>query len=169
MADGVNRNFAAFLAVTFATLLTLGGCDRDSPPRETVGQQIDKTIDKTKIVIDKAGDKAAEAARSAEQSLKGTATKLEKSGEQVAAVLGDSAITAAIKTELIKEPALKALKIDVNTVNGEVTLRGEVADQAARANAERIALSSSGVVKVNNLLRIAPGARKASPLARALV
>jgi osmotically-inducible protein OsmY len=57
-----------------------------------------------------------------------------------------------VKTALIAEPNLSALKIDVDTVNGVVTLNGTVenADQKARAIA--IAQGVNGVSSVKDNL-----------------
>ena len=55
---------------------------------------------------------------------------------------------------LIKNPGLSALILDFNTVKGEVTLKGEVNNDAARQRAGSIASATSGVAKVNNLITI---------------
>jgi hyperosmotically inducible protein len=128
------------------------------PSGETVGTKVDNAIDSTNAAIERAGDSAGEAARSGERAAKDVAQKIEKTGEQVGSVIADSVITAAVKADLIKDPAIRAFKIDVNTVDGEVTLRGEVSSRAARESAERLAAGTKGVVKVDNQLRIAPNA-----------
>jgi hyperosmotically inducible periplasmic protein len=141
---------AAMIGVTLA----VGGCDKQTPSGETVGQKVDKVLDKTNQAADKAGQKIGDAAKSAEQAAKDTAETVKDKAGQVGAILDDSAITAAIKADLIKAPGLSALKIEVNTVKGEVTLKGEVDNEDARARAGRIASLVSGVVKVNNSLSI---------------
>jgi osmotically-inducible protein OsmY len=47
--------------------------------------------------------------------------------------------------------------ISVSSVNGVVTLAGEVRSKRAKAKAAEIARTVEGVVRVNNTLSIAPG------------
>ena len=66
--------------------------------------------------------------------------------------LSDTAITASIKTDFLKDPDLSVLKIDVDTQEGVVTLNGLAANDDARARAERIAQGVKGVKQVRNFL-----------------
>ena len=68
--------------------------------------------------------------------------------------MSDTAITASIKTDFLKDPDLSVLKIDVDTKNGVVTLNGLAADEAARGRAEKIAGAIKGVKEVRNFLVI---------------
>ena len=68
--------------------------------------------------------------------------------------MSDTAITASIKTDFLKDPDLSVLKIDVDTKNGVVTLNGLAADEAARGRAEKIAGAIKGVREVRNFLVI---------------
>ena len=79
---------------------------------------------------------------------------VEKRAEQMGAVLDDAGITAKVKTALIAEPGLSGLAIDVDTSQNVVSLHGSVASDAARANAERVAKSVSGVKDVKNNLTV---------------
>jgi Predicted periplasmic or secreted lipoprotein len=67
-------------------------------------------------------------------------------------VLNDAAITASIKADLLRDPDLSVLKIDVDTHDGVVTLNGLAANDAARTRAERMAQSVKGVREVRNHL-----------------
>jgi len=67
----------------------------------------------------------------------------------------DAAITASIKADLLKDPYLSALRVDVDTLKGEVTLRGEAGSAASRERAERMASAVAGVTRVNNQLLVA--------------
>lgn len=85
----------------------------------------------------------------------------------------DAAITAATKAKLsavfgpIEQRQEKQLErgadqqtvsyISVNSVNGVVTLSGEVRGKRAKLRAEEIARSVPQVVRVNNNLSVAPG------------
>ena len=70
------------------------------------------------------------------------------------AVLNDAAITASIKADLLRDPDLSVLKIDVDTRDGVVTLNGLAGNDAARTRAERMAQSVKGVREVRNRLTV---------------
>ncbi|MCZ7566340.1 MAG: protein kinase [Burkholderiales bacterium] len=67
----------------------------------------------------------------------------------------DEATTMKVATKLQFSRALMREQIDVRTVGGVVTLSGSVASHENRALAERIASGVSGVVRVQNALRVA--------------
>ena len=66
--------------------------------------------------------------------------------------MGDTAITASIKTDLLKDPDLSVFKIDVDTKQGVVTLNGLADNEEARQRAEKIAEGIKGVREVRNFL-----------------
>lgn len=70
------------------------------------------------------------------------------------AVVDDAAITAGLKSKLIGDKETKARQINVETRNGVVQLNGFVDTTAARTEAEKIALSTDGVKKVENNLQV---------------
>jgi hyperosmotically inducible protein len=78
--------------------------------------------------------------------------RVEKRG--VGSYLSDKEITAKVKLKLIEDPDLKALSIDVDTVNGVVTLTGTVTSEYQKKKAIEHAKSVSGVVKVIDNLQI---------------
>jgi hyperosmotically inducible periplasmic protein len=65
-------------------------------------------------------------------------------------VANDSAITAKVKTALLREPDLKSLDVSVETYKGEVMLSGFVKDQGQRAKAVKAASTVSGVAGVKD-------------------
>jgi osmotically-inducible protein OsmY len=71
-------------------------------------------------------------------------------------LLGDAGITASVKTALAADPALSAVKIDVTTHDGVVSLAGPAPDEKSRQRAEVLAAAPQGVVRVNNGLVVAP-------------
>ena len=137
------------LAAGLCAAFALAGCDNRPASGPTVGQQVDKAIDKTNNAMEKAGTKIEESAKSAGDAMKSAA---EKAGDNMA----DAAITAAIKGELLKDPAVSALRIDVETEKGVVTLKGEANSTQGRERAEQIAQAASGVVKVQNQINVNP-------------
>ena len=68
--------------------------------------------------------------------------------------LADAGITASIKADFLKDPDLSVLKIDVDTVDGVVTLNGLAGNAAARIRAERMAQAVKGVKEVRNFLTL---------------
>lgn len=142
------------LPVVVAAALGVAGCDKQTSSGDTVGQKVDKAIDKTNTAVEQAGNKIEQTAKTAGDSIKSTADTVQQKAGEAGTVMDDSAITASIKADLLKEPGLSALKIDVNTVKGEVTLKGEAASAAAKDRAGQIAAAVNGVVKVNNTISV---------------
>jgi hyperosmotically inducible periplasmic protein len=142
-------------------VLTLAACDRDATNSAnrsgtTVGQKLDNAIDKTGRKLDEAGDKVAAATERAVAETKEAASDVKtefKSGETGRAI-NDTAITASVKTDLLKDPDLSVLKIDVDTKDGVVTLNGLAGNDAARKRAEQMASAVKGVKEVRNFLVI---------------
>ena len=106
----------------------------------SVGQRVDAGIQATQQTVNAA---AAQGARAT---------------QDVAAVLDDAGITAAVKTALAADPALSALKIAVDTSNGVVKLTGPAPDAQSRERAGVLAAAPKGVRSVDNLLTVAPAA-----------
>ena len=67
----------------------------------------------------------------------------------------DEAITTDIKAKMFSEPELKTATVDVVSKNGEVTLTGQVPDDAARLAAYKIASETRGVSRVNDQMSVA--------------
>jgi len=67
----------------------------------------------------------------------------------------DDAITTDVKARMFSEPALKAATVDVVSKQGEVTLTGQVPDDAARLAAYKIASETKGVTRVNDQMSVA--------------
>lgn len=63
--------------------------------------------------------------------------------------IDDTWITTKVKTSLLADEDVAGLQVDVETVNGVVTLKGDVASQAQIDEARRIAAGIEGVVDVD--------------------
>lgn len=83
--------------------------------------------------------------------------KIQAQGESFGEALDDAAITARVKAALIADPDLSALKIEVDSEHGVVTLRGSVESAEAGTHAEALARGTEGVVSVDNQLVVTPG------------
>ena len=73
----------------------------------------------------------------------------------------DASITDAVKTSLSTDSQLSGQNVDVTVSNGEVTLSGEVSNDAAHLQAYKLANETPGVKKVNDLLQVRPAAASA--------
>jgi hyperosmotically inducible protein len=69
-------------------------------------------------------------------------------------VVDDAAITAKVKAELLKDPEISGLKINVDTVQGAVKLKGEIKSVALRKKVEELAKGVAGVKSVDNQLLV---------------
>jgi hyperosmotically inducible periplasmic protein len=133
-------------AVTAALALTaLSACNRPADDNRTAGQRVDSAVAKSER---QAGD-MKEGAKSAAANA-GQAT--ERAANEVSDKVKDAAITTAVNAKLAQDKGLSALKIDVDTVNGRVSLRGTAPDPAARERATTLATAVDGVVSVDNQL-----------------
>ena len=72
----------------------------------------------------------------------------------VGQVVDDATITAQVKAALAADPDLSALKINVDTLQGAVKLKGEVKSIALRRKADALAAGIKGVKSVDNQLVI---------------
>ena len=75
-------------------------------------------------------------------------------GKTVGETIDDATITTRVKTAFINDPMVGALRIDVDTFKGVVTLSGRVKSKAEEAKAMEIARSISGVTDVKSSLQI---------------
>jgi hyperosmotically inducible protein len=66
-------------------------------------------------------------------------------GERAKEVVGDTALTAKVKTALVSEAGLKSAPIDVSTKDAVVTLSGTVESSADKARARQVAEMVQGV------------------------
>ncbi|WP_462386773.1 BON domain-containing protein [Acidovorax sp. Q11] len=144
----------ASLLVVSALALGLAACGKTEEP--TVGQRLDSAVEKTEQAAADARAKAEAAMQSAETKMEKGAASAEATAKQAAdtakGAIDDATITAQVSAGLAKDPDLSAVKINVDTVNGKVTLNGPAPSTVARDRAETIAKAVSGVTSVNNQL-----------------
>lgn len=76
-------------------------------------------------------------------------------GQQTAgAYVDDAAITTAVKAKFVEDKVVDAGAINVQTLNGEVSLAGFAKNAEEKAKAEAIARNTKGVRAVRNNLAI---------------
>jgi osmotically-inducible protein OsmY len=78
-------------------------------------------------------------------------------GKTVGDTIDDATITTRVKTAFINDPVVGALRIDVDTFKGVVTLSGRVKSKEEEQKAIQVARSISGVSDVKSTLQIEPG------------
>ncbi|MDP1565275.1 MAG: BON domain-containing protein [Polaromonas sp.] len=146
---GAVRHRLAAAACSAAILLGLAACNK-ADDGKTVGQSIDSGIAKTEQAAKDAGNAIKDATRDAQVS-----------GSQASATMGekidDAVITASVNASLAKDPDLSAIKINVDTKDGVVTLNGPAPTAAAKDKATDLARRVKGVSSVNNQLMVTAG------------
>lgn len=145
------------LATSLALLTTLVACSKPADDA-TAGQKLDAAVAKTEQAGTEAKTDAQVAMANAESAMKqaGQDAKVAASNtaDKVGGAIDDAAITTAVNAALVKDKDLSALKIDVDTKAGVVTLYGPAPSASARERATTIAKGVIGVTSVNNQLVI---------------
>ena len=77
-------------------------------------------------------------------------------GKTVGETIDDATVTTRVKTAFVNDPLVGALRIDVDTFKGVVTLSGRVKSKAEEAKAIELARKAKGVVDVKSTLVIEP-------------
>lgn len=137
------------LTATAVLGLALAACGKPDDDR-TVGQKIDGAVaaaeQRTEVAKAEARDAAAEVKADAKEAT-----------AEARASVDDAGITVAVNAALAGDPKLSALKIDVDTSNGRVELKGSAPDDSSRRRASDLAKAVKGVVAVDNRLVVAKG------------
>jgi len=127
----------AIVGLILSAILGLTACQKEGPA-EKAGKQIDQAVDKGTTKLDETqqilGDKAT----------------------QAGVYMDDTAITSAIKAEILSDPLLKVSEINVTTTKGVVRLSGEVDSQLSIDRAVQIAKRNQNAKTVENNLIIKP-------------
>lgn len=122
-------------ASSLTLLLALGACDRFNDG-STVGER--------------AADRTGQAARSA-------ADETRSMGAAGVQKVDDATITSKVNAALAADKDLSAVKIDVDTKDGVVTLTGPAPTAEAASKATKLAKDVKGVTSVNNQLTVKAG------------
>lgn len=122
------------VAAVSAMVLLSAGCDRKEDT--TAGEKVDNAVANT------------------QQETQAAANTVENKAENVGQTIDDAAITTALKGKYVLDDELKAHDINVDTVNGVVTLTGAAPSQPAIERATSIAKTVDGVKDVQNQLTV---------------
>jgi len=161
---------AAWLGIA---MVPLGACkgdvsavhaEKDAKGRTEIKvdhEEVDQNLKQAQKDLDTAGQQLQKGVKQGAQEVGGA---LQRGAQKVQAevgpvareVLNDAGITARVKAKLIADPEVAAVRIDVDTVNGRVTLNGKVSTEDQKAEAEKLARHTDGVVDVVNLIQVGP-------------
>lgn len=133
-------------ALALAAVLGLAACDRQ-PENRSAGQNVDAAMAKVE-------QKSDQAAAEIKKDLNAAKDAVGQAVDATAVKMKDAAITTSINAELTKDASLSALKINVDTTAGKVSLRGSAPSAAARTQATQLAQRVDGVVSVDNQLQV---------------
>ncbi|MBI2772061.1 MAG: BON domain-containing protein [Burkholderiales bacterium] len=144
----------SLLAVSaLAALLALGGCNRTTDG--TVNEPTASTSPATTPATTTAN---APSSSNTDTSLNNAADATRTAGASGGTTLGekldDAGITAKVNAGLAADSDLSAIKINVDTKDGVVTLNGPAPTAAAKDRATEIAKNIKGVSSVNNQLAV---------------
>jgi len=152
-------------AAGILALFVFGGCEnkvvqteRDAEGNTEIhvdGNQVDKNFEAAERNFDKAGRELKESAGQLGDAVQRGAERVEAEvGPVVRDVLDDASVTAKVKARLIADPEVRAFNIDVDTVDGRVTLNGKVSADEFRDEAEKLTRRTEGVKEVLNLIQV---------------
>jgi len=158
------KAFSSAAAVCLALSgLFVAGCQKNNEP-DTIevtrdaqgnpevhvdGEQVNKNLNE-------AGQEVKDAANEAGEALERGAKRIESEvGPVVRDVLDDAAVTTRVKARLVADPDVNAFHIDVDTVDGRVTLNGKVSTEYQKQEASELADRTQGVREVVNLIQVA--------------
>lgn len=126
--------------------IALAACGR--PGDDTTAE---RRVDPAVAAADKRADELrADAGRTVDNAQQGAGTMANRAGEAIS----DATITASVNAALAADDRLSALRIDVDTDQGVVTLKGPAPDDLAKTRATELAANAKGVTRVENQLMV---------------
>ncbi len=132
--------------LAISSVLLLGACGK-THESTTAGEKLDSAISTVEKKSEAMGTDLKQGMEAAKSSA-ADAVDAAKAQTQ------DVSISVQVTAELARDPELSALKIDVDTHAGKVVLKGTAPSDAARSRAVTLTRAVSGVVDVDNQLRI---------------
>lgn len=163
----------SLLAVSAAALvLGLAACDRAD---DRTAATHESATSRTEQVAKDNRDRTREAREETRQAARGTRQEAREAsatagatmdraaqdtrtmGAAAASKVDDASITAKVNAALAGDKELSALRVDVDTRDGVVTLSGPAPTASAKERAAELALKVKGVASVNNQLTIKAG------------
>lgn len=159
-----------------ALVLGLAACDRaddrtaathesaTARTEQVAGDSRDQTREAARVAREETREaaretreEAREATASADAAMDRAARDTRAMGAAAANKVDDASITAKVNAALAGDKELSALRVDVDTRDGVVTLSGPAPTASAKERAAELALKVKGVQSVNNQLTIRAG------------
>ncbi len=147
-----NRTPVAVVSMLAAAAL-LAACEKKTT---TVTDTPSSTTSSTTSTTVTPSQSASNAMAATTSAMEKAASATERGATKAGEAIGDAAITGKVKTALIADPDVKALKIDVDTKDNVVTLNGSADTKANADKAVSIAKGIEGVKSVENNLTVKP-------------
>lgn len=130
-----------------------------------VKQEAGEAAGKVEAGLERAGDQVEAGLATAGERLEAGAAAagravdrgVDRAAERLGPAIDDATVTARVKARLIADPEVAAITIDVDTVNGVVTLNGRAATAAQRDEAVKLTRTTEGVLAVNDLIQVGSG------------
>lgn len=129
-------------------VLTLGWVAACTPEAQ---RESDRELNEAETELGRATERAGEEMEDAGAAME---RGLERANERMEPYMADAEVTARVKTKLAADPEVNPFRIDVDTIDGKVTLSGVVASERQREEAQRLAEGAEGVVEVVNDLEV---------------
>jgi len=143
------------VAISAAVLLGLAACgDRTDDTAAGARQDANEARQETRDASKDVREASRDAASSANQAASSAGTAIMGAAGRVGEKVDDMQITARVNAGLAADKDLSALRIDVDTRDGVVTLMGTAPTASAKARAEEIARNAKDVKSVNNKLAV---------------
>ncbi|MEO8058196.1 MAG: BON domain-containing protein [Burkholderiales bacterium] len=152
----MNKPILTMTAAAVLAAFTLAGCSK-TDTSASAKDMANQTEQKAKEIGAEASQQASKGMAEVKEATRDLAQDAKQAGNEVADKVSDAVITTSVKAELVKDPDLSALKINVDTAGGRVVLQGSAPSPAARDQAVRLAQGVKGVVSVDNQLKVEPG------------
>ena len=137
---------SALLVGLMSSVALLAACDKTD---SSLGQKVDSAVASTQQAATAA---QAEVKKEVNDTVKEIKASASDTSQAVSAKTADGVITAKVNAELVKDPSLSALKINVDTTDASVALTGSAPSESARERATSLARAVDGVKQVDNRL-----------------
>ena len=147
------HNFRATALAVVAAAALLAACEKKTTVTDTPSGSTSTTTSTTTVAPSATASSAmSTTAAAVDSAASATGQAMDKAGD----AMSDAAVTGKVKSALIADPDVKALRIDVDTKNKVVTLNGSADTQANADKAATIAKGVDGVQSVDNKLTVKP-------------
>jgi osmotically-inducible protein OsmY len=133
-----------------------GVTDKDDKAKAEMKDEAKDAKDATKGTTGKAVDATKKAGEKTKDVTQDAAGKTKDAAIKTKDVTADASTTAAVKTKLLADTKVGGLKIDVDTKDNVVTLTGMVNSAEEKAEALRLARTTTGVKRVIDKLTVTP-------------